>query len=107
MINGINGNNISSLQLFKASQAFKKYSEQPIDKAVTPVEDKDVKLSISSNQNDENKTKISKTAQEMQAEIQRKQYLNKIKEHTNTDISEDDLKYALKFGRSVLVNRLA
>lgn len=107
MINGINNNNINSLQLFRANQAFKKYAENSAEKQNTAELAPDVKLSIQSKTADADKITCSKTAQEKQAEEMRKQYIDKIKQHTQMNVSDEDLKYALKFGRSVMVNRMA
>lgn len=107
MLNGINNNNINSLQLFKANQAFKKYAENNIEKQNTTELTPDVKLSIQSKTADADKVNCSKTAQEQQADNMRKQYIDKIKQHTQMNVSDEDLKYALKFGRSVMVNKMA
>lgn len=109
MINNINSNNnsINSLQSLRANQALKNYAANNSGKQNSAELSPDVKLSIQSNMPGTDKINSSKTAQQIKAEEMRKQYIDKIQQHTQMNVTDEDLKYALKFGRSVMVNRLA
>ena len=88
MIGAVEGNsNINAIRFFNATSAFK---NQPIKKDVEPQEQRESGTNIK-----ENLILKNINVDEF------KQYANSVGE---TNLSEEDIKYGLRFGRSVLIN---
>ena len=104
MINGIG--EVSAIQINRAQQAFKsaaKYSANSVDKGI---DDSDVTLSLSQDYN------LSNSSNSIDSVIaQKKQYISEVKNFANqnglSEINDNEISYALKYGRSILVDQTA
>ena len=100
MVSGIESN-VSALQVLRATQAFKTAisSSQKAKEILNDVEDQ---ATITSSDTESNKN-VAKIVTPLNGK-----FVNEIKQYaqrySGNEISEDDIKYALKYGRSVLVN---
>lgn len=93
MISSINSN-ISSLQLLRAQTAFAQARKAPEVQEIAPIQE-EVKEEISS-------LKPGTTLERMQNQI-----IDEIRDDLssiNEDITDEDIRYGLTFGRSVLVD---
>lgn len=109
-IGGINSS-ISGVQFLRAKQAFENTNKLSKDNELLKngFNEEDVKLSISS-QN----ININKQAEEVKEDDfmeRNKQYIGEIKEfigkNNYQDVQEDDIKYALSYGKSILADYTA
>ncbi|OGH99415.1 MAG: hypothetical protein A2104_02385 [Candidatus Melainabacteria bacterium GWF2_32_7] len=108
MVSGIS--EINSLQLLRATQAFKSAIKASLN---TPgnelIEDVEVKVSLSQeSQNKINSAKNNNPEVEKVLSSQNTEYINEIKEYANkcgnTSVNEEDINYAMRYGRSILVD---
>ncbi len=94
MIGNINSSNVSAIQLLNAANAFKN------TKVSSPVEQMQPNVPETSSGTDLNDNSILKT-----------QDVDEIKKFAQmageNDLTEDDIKYGLSYGRSVIVEYLA
>jgi len=110
-IGSINSN-IANIQLLRAKQAFinnDKLAKEGLAKH--PVGEEDVKLSISSQQIEIPENKEVPAKKEENFLEKNKSYLGEIKnfigENSFNQIGEDDLKEALRYGKSILADYTA
>ena len=94
MVGNIGSSQVSAIQLLNAANAFK------YTKVQTPIEQQQIKEPQTSNGTDINDDSILKS-----------QNVDEIKKFAQmageNDLSEDDIKYGLSYGRSVIVEYLA
>ena len=94
MVGNIGSSKVSAIQLLNASNAFKNTIVQ------TPIEQQQIKEPQTSNGTDINDDSILKS-----------QNVDEIKKFAQmagaNDLTEDDIKYGLSYGRSVIVEYLA
>ena len=94
MVGNIGSSKVSAIQLLNAANAFKNTKVQ------TPIEQQQIKEPQTSNGTDINDDSILKS-----------QNVEEIKKFAQmageNDMSEDDIKYGLSYGRSVIVEYLA
>jgi hypothetical protein len=99
MVDGINLNGVSSIQLLRASNAFKSTKTASNDDEIQQLKEQPEEISLKSdfitegkfrNFNEESMSEIKNLAQKM-----------------DEDLNEDDIKYGMMYGRSVLVDYTA
>lgn len=110
MINGVEGTT-SILQIKRAEQAFKnaaKYSTNDLENN-NNVDDSNVNISLKPNYSAVNSNQSSSSATIDFA--QKSEYINEIKNFASkngySEISDDEISYAIKYGRSILVDQSA
>lgn len=99
MVSGINSNNISSLQLLRASNAFKSSASKVQNENQAEIEIPKEEISLKSDFVTEGK--LSNINSESMNEI--KNCAKKI----DGNLTDDDIKYGMMYGRSVLVDYTA
>ncbi len=110
MVSGINSD-ISQLQILRATQAFKKAvsSSQKLDELINnekPAEIDD-RVNVTSTPSD---LKINVARTEGDSVMKNQVMVNEVKKYATKyghyEISDEDINYAFKYGRSVLVNQM-
>lgn len=101
MVSGIENTNISSLQYLKATQAFKAAGRKNNEVQEPQIQDIEDRVSISS-------ANINTTGKvQDKFSLLKPEKMNELKNIANSiqsEISDDDIKYGLMYGRSILVN---
>ena len=102
MVNGVNGN-VSSLQVLRATQAFNRANQAKINQVEEQVPDVQDKVELSGNLG------FKQSGVTNNLVNQHKSYINDVKQFMNgkIDLSDEEIGYAIKYGRSVLVDQRA
>lgn len=109
MVNGIT--NTSSLQMINALQAFKKSNINSLQKNNTQEPENTVDMADENHNIDNTYSFIgNKTKSEPQQSVQSAQFINDVKNFAikNGNVVDDnDIQYAMRYGRSILVDTKA
>ena len=102
MVNGVNGN-VSSLQVLRATQAFKMANQSKVNQVEDQAPDIQDKVELSGN------FSFNSSGVANNPVNQHKSYINDVKQFMNgkMDLSDEEIGYAIKYGRSVLVDQRA
>ena len=98
MLGQVNSSNVSAIQLLNAANAFK------INRVSSPIEPSMARIpetSDGTDLNDDNSILKSQNVDEI------KKYAKMVQEAGENDLTEEDIKYGLSYGRSVIVEYLA
>ncbi|EKE03824.1 MAG: hypothetical protein ACD_20C00147G0005 [uncultured bacterium] len=110
MVSGIS--DVSSLQILRATQAFKNAIKASLNSPGNQViDDVEVKVSLSQeSQNAINNARNNIQQAESEPTSKKAGYINEIKEYANKygniDINDEDINYAMRYGRSILVDQI-
>lgn len=110
MVGGIS--EVNSLQALRATQAFKNATKISLNLPNSQViDDAEVKVSLSQeSQNTLNNSKNNIQQAENESNSKKAGYISEIKEYANKygniDINDEDINYAMRYGRSILVDQV-
>ena len=98
MLGQVNSSNVSAIQLLNAANAFKHNRvSSPIEPSMARIPE----TSDGTDLNDDNSILKSQNVDEI------KKYAKMVQEAGENDLTEEDIKYGLSYGRSVIVEYLA
>lgn len=108
MVSGIS--EVSSLQVLRATQAFKAAIKSTLNSASgNDIEDVEVKLSLSPESQKIMSNPRNVSTDKIESVIN-KNYLNEVKDFVDkigiNNVSNEDLEYAMRYGRSILVDKV-
>ncbi len=110
MVSSINSN-VNQVQLLRATQAFKKAigSSSKVNSFIKENEISEIKDSVSISLKEQDFTgNISR--QDKMSSVQNKELMSEIKQYADKygkyDLNDEDINYALKYGRSILINQV-
>lgn len=109
MIDGL-GNSTSILQVKRAEQAFKTASKYKTEQVSDSSDDSASEVSLNSDYNLSTNSSVNQSESD-DILSQKSQMISDFKDFINkngiSDISDNDISYALKYGRSILVDQSA
>ena len=98
MLGQVNSSNVSAIQLLNAANAFKNNRvSSPIEPSMARIPE----TSDGTDLNDDNSILKSQNVEK------KKKYAKMVQEAGENDLTEEDIKYGLSYGRSVIVEYLA
>ena len=98
MLGQVNSSNVSAIQLLNAANAFK---NNRVSSPIEPPMGRIPARSDGTDLNDDNSILKSQNVDEI------KKYAKMVQEAGENDLTEEDIKYGLSYGRSVIVEYLA